>query len=92
MPAPKKSFKEDINPAMQFISPPSLEAGPEASEAGNPPAGHKANPLYIETKSRRVQLLMQPSLHKKLKDRADSEGTSLNELVHSLLDNALKKR
>lgn len=55
------------------------------------PKGYKANPLYVETKSRRMQLLVQPSLHEALKARAAAEGCSVNELVHTLLEEALKE-
>jgi len=53
------------------------------------PKGYKINPLFIETKSRRLQLLMQPGLHAKLKDRADKEKRSLNDLIHSILEDAV---
>lgn len=48
----------------------------------------KPNPAYIETRSRRVQLLMQPSLHKKLKAMAAENEISFNDLVHNLLEQA----
>jgi len=44
-----------------------------------------------ENKSRRVQLLMQPSLHQKIKARAELEGKSFNGLANILLEEALKK-
>ena len=56
---------------------------------GKPPAGYKLNPLLIETKSRRLQLLLQPSLYRRIKRGADAEGKSVNEFIHSLLDEAL---
>ena len=58
--AQKKSFKN--NPALQFIS----TAAEETEEREQPvarattekaPEGYKPNPLYIETKSKRVQEL-----------------------------------
>ncbi|NCB75204.1 MAG: hypothetical protein EOM51_10750 [Clostridia bacterium] len=77
---------------MKFIS------TPEAAETEEPkrkptstPAGYKPNPLYIETKSRRVQLVMQPSLYTKLKHRADSEGESVNETLHAILEKAFRE-
>ena len=85
-----KSFKasiEPINPALQFISAP---AEPE-ERPDKPPRGFRVNPLYVETKSRRLQLLMQPSLYDKVKRRAAGEGVSVNELVHALLDRALSQ-
>ena len=84
---PRKSFKADladINPAMQFISIP--EEKPDA-----PPPGYKYNPLYVETKSRRLQLLIQPSLHDKVRDKAQQAGVSVNELVHTILEEAMGK-
>lgn len=82
----KKSFKDSISPAMQFISQP-LEESPKAE---TPPEGYKVNPLYIEKKSRRLQLLIQPSLYDKVKARADREGRSLNELIHSILEEEMR--
>lgn len=82
----KKSFKDDINPALRFISQPISSAETASLEKNNsPPQGFKHNPIYVETKSRRLQLLVQPSLHEKLKNRASIEGKSVNDLVHSIL-------
>lgn len=79
----KKSFKDSIgNPAMQFISTPVAEA-PEA------PEGYKVNPLYVETKSKRVQLLVKPSTVEKLRARATAEGRSLNDLINSILEESI---
>lgn len=97
----KKTFKENINPAMNFISQESIdkaEASPSAQEKAvtanhhrpaKAPEGYKFNPLYIETKSERLQLLVQPSLKAKLKDKAKRDGTSVNDLVHNILEEAL---
>lgn len=48
------------------------------------PAGYK--PAYIEVKSKRVQLVFQPSIYKKAKARAAEKGLSLNEYIHRLID------
>lgn len=88
----KKTFKN--NPALQFINTESND--PEESREKinkeatiesekNPPEGFKPNPLYVETKSKRLQLLMQPSLHAKIKKRAKKEKTSVNEYIHNIL-------
>ena len=85
-----KSFKqniESINPAMQFIDVPAPAA--PAAQQSEPPDGYKLNPIFIEKKIRRLQLLIQPSLYKKLKARADAGGQSVNDLVHTILDDAL---
>lgn len=81
----KKTFKEVINPAMQFIS---SASEPEAT----PQEHYKPNPAYIETKSQRVQLLMQPSLNKALTDEALAQGISKNELIHSILKDYIKEK
>lgn len=85
----KKSFTE--NPALRFINPPPVggaesaapSTAPAPPSAAGPPM--KPNPLYVETKSRRLQLLLQPSLHQGLKNKAQAEGRSLNDLIHGIL-------
>lgn len=86
----KKTFKD--NPALQFISTPEEEEIKEVALEIPPktPEGYKLNPLYIETKSRRLQLLMQPSLHAKLKDMAKDKKISVNELIHTVLEEYTK--
>jgi hypothetical protein len=91
--ASKKTFKDSLeNPAELFISKP-VEAPAETKEQETPataPKGYRVNPLYIETKSKRLQLLVQPSLLDKLKGKAKAEGRSVNDLVHSILEEALR--
>ena len=70
---PKKTFTNQINPAMQFIS------QTQEAERNMP-----------ETKSRRLQLLIRPSLHAKLRARAAKEGKSVNELINELLEDSVK--
>jgi hypothetical protein len=96
--ASKKSFRGDMNPVMQFISQPAdgpgecqKDGGAASLPAGKAPKGYKPNPLYVETKSRRVQLLVQPSMHERLKARAAKEGKSVNELANSLLESGLRE-
>lgn len=92
----RKSFKD--NPALQFIS----STEPEETEtrqepelppeaAQKPPKGYKLNPLYVETKSRRLQLVLQPSLYERVKTRAKAEGLSVNEYVSQVLDKATRE-
>lgn len=92
----KKKVLED-SPVMDFISGASIIAeDPEPEKPEEPeseaemeaetiPEGYKKNPLYIEKKTKRVQLIMQPSLYEKLKAAAASEGESLNNYIHELL-------
>ena len=79
--AKKKSFIGE-NPALQFISTAETETQPEEREpmpaqpkpSQKPPKGYKLNPLYVETKSRRLQLVLQPSLYDKVKAGAAAAG------------------
>ena len=92
--AQKKSFKADLNPAMQFISTPAEEtttgAGEGVASTKDAPEGYKVNPLYIEKRSKRLQLLVQPSLYDKVKAQADTEGCSVNDYIHRVLEEALR--
>lgn len=49
------------------------------------PEGYKLDPRYIEKKTKRVQLIMQPSLYSRLKEAAESEGESINNFIHDLI-------
>ena len=85
----KKTFKD--NPALQFISTADTEeTRKETPESLAAPEGYKINPLYIETKSRRLQLVLQPSLYNRVKDGAKQAGLSVNEFVHQILDEATR--
>ena len=72
----KKDFTK--NPALQFIS-----TAPE--EAPKPPVGYKIDPAFIETKSRRVQLLIQPSVFAAVDRIAKRKGISRNEAINEAL-------
>lgn len=107
--ASKKTFTVAVNPAMQFITPPTEAPAPrkqpmakrQPSKASassttkvkttDAPDGYKANPAFVETKSRRLQLLMQPSLHDRIKARAAAEGLSVNEYIHKALEEAVEE-
>jgi len=95
MPNSKKTFKDEFNPALQFISTQTDEETQEIQERESQNISAavpmKRNPLYIETKSKRIQLLIQPSLHSKLKYMAEEKETSLNDLIHTVLENAARK-
>jgi len=85
----KKTFIDKDNPALQFIS---AAAKQEPSEKpGEVPDGYKLNPLYVETKSRRLQLVMQPSLFERVKAGAKASGLSINEYVHQILSEATRE-
>ena len=92
----KKSFT-DANPAMAFIStakdqedfaltqPTKEELDPEPLNKVSNGVPMKKNPEYVETKSKRVQMLMQPSLYNSIKEKAEKEGVSVNEMMHEIL-------
>lgn len=73
----KKSFKGD-NPAMAFInSTPDQPKGTQGTQHT-----YKAQ----EARSKRLNLLLTPSLHEGLTRIARVEGTSLNELINVVLE------
>jgi hypothetical protein len=91
----KKSF---THPAMNFISQESIErvhgGESQAEETGKDSGAHpltasgggyRFNPVFIETKSKRTQLLLQPSVHEAIRQIAEDEGTSFNDYVNTLL-------
>lgn len=96
--------RESNNPTMAFISKESIEeveavdeikepaiVSMQISTSNKPPKGYKLNPLYIETKTKRLQLVIQPSLYEKIKAASKAAGLSLNEYCHRVLDKATEK-
>lgn len=90
----KRDFKQA---AMTFMSQ-TAEAQPEehktitaeetpraTAREAKAPEGYKLNPKYVETKSQRLQLLIQPSTQRALKEQAELKGISVNELANLLL-------
>lgn len=99
--AKKKSFIESAqlqnDPALSFISHESLariegtddsvitvEIDPAPEPEGRFRQGRS------EVKSRRVQLVMQPSLYSRVRDASIRAGLSLNEYCHRALEDAVK--
>ena len=83
----KKTFKDSINPAMSFISQESIDraegetpATAEAKRPGKAPEGYHANPLYIENKSKRLQLLTKPSTAEKLRAK-EGKGLTIDQIT-----------
>ena len=92
--ASKKTFKDSIeNPAELFISKPQEAEAPAPAQetTGKAPDGYHINPLYVENKSRRLQLLMKPSIVDKLKAKAQRENRSVNDIVNTILEEALRE-
>lgn len=86
----KKTFINKDNPVMNFISQPSIDAVDGKKPAGNrkAPEGYKLNPEFIETRSKRVQILIQPSLHREAKRASEELGISLNDFIHRAIEEA----
>ena len=84
--------EETVTPAVKEPTEPVKEKVDiaAASRAEAVPEGFKPNPLYIEKKTRRLQMLMQPSLHAKVKEAADEAGLSVNDYIHRVLEEKLK--
>ena len=89
----KKDFRQIANPALQFISNQTGEAEPMTApeRPAAAPDGYKANPLYIETRSRRAQIMLQPSIYNRAKAAADQQGISFNEFVNNAIENELNR-
>lgn len=74
-----------------------LKAAIELAETPIPereefPIRYKVIPLLMENKSKRVQLLLQPSVHEAIRLLAVNEGISFNDYVNTLLrDHAERK-
>lgn len=85
----KKKFNKTT--ALNFISPESVEKVDGHKEPEKIPEGYKRNPEYIELRNKRVQILLQPSIHKALKKKAKAAGTSVNEIINTALKEYLEK-
>lgn len=90
-----KDFKLN-NPAERFITAPIQNTPTPAEQEHKAPAkveqvpeGYKINPMYIETKSKRVAVLMKPSTHTGLVKMAQEQGRSVNDLINEILEGAI---
>ena len=93
--AAKKTFKNAENPALQFISTPDVEAEKReitTDESGAAPSLRGFTPKLDkpETKSRRLQLLIKPSVYSAVKQIADASGLSVNEIINQILEDATR--
>ena len=103
----KMQQKAAVNPTLQFITPPDQEeAIPQTAEQSRSrrkaaavpgsdrkaPQARRAQPQFDEEiKSRRLQLLLTPSLYEAIKAKAIEERVSVNELINILLKDAIVK-
>lgn len=65
------------------------EAPAADQSAAKAPEGYKVNPMYIETRSKRLQVVLQPSLYEKVKAAADAQGVKVNSYIHAVLEKAV---
>lgn len=90
----KKTFKANLeeveNPALQFIS--NILNGEEIGKKQNENVVSEGFKIVPESKSKRLQLLLQPSLYTRIKDKAKKEKTSVNETIHNILNEALREK
>lgn len=62
------------------------------TEQAAAPAGYKLNPAYVEKRTRRVQLVFQPSLYEKAEAHYKALGyRSFNDYINSILEAELNK-
>lgn len=95
---PKKPFTPAVNPAALFINVPEETPDPAPkAEASAPiskqeiPEGFKIDYRYAEKRSRHVQILLRPSLYDKIKKTAMTEGRSVNDVIHEMLEKAAER-
>ncbi len=84
------------SPALSFLSSAEQDPQEREREAAAPqntdkaPEGMRLNPAYIEKyiekRTRRVQIVLQPSLYDKAKERAAALDKSFNDYIHELIE------
>lgn len=81
-----KTFK---NAAMNFISAEEPTTTPRADDPAGAqiPKGYK---LVKESKSARTQILLRPATKEALREAAEEQGISLNELINTVLDSYIE--
>lgn len=50
------------------------------------------NPQYIEKKTRRVQLVLRPSVYERIKTAAEEADTSANDYIDAAMDTLLRQK
>lgn len=80
-----KTFVKEINPAIQFISSAQEDIELDESTLKAQPLAPRKKKL-VERKTKRVQLVLKPSVYAKLKAEADEAGMSINELITELIE------
>lgn len=94
----KKSFKDEINPANFFITPEDAPE-PEAADEAQIPLevlverwhNRKRNRPTVEPRSRRVNVLLRPSLYDQAKQIAEAQGESVNSFIHAAVEERVRR-
>ena len=83
----RKSIIDRGDPALQFISSAAEQQdnSEKAIRQTDESPRFKPAPGMIEVKSKRFQIVLQPSLYEAAKAEAEREGKSLNEFIHIAL-------
>lgn len=84
---PTKEALEEKHEVEAAPAKPKTKRNPKPNSKGVKAVPMKTNYAVVETKSKRVQMLMQPSLYNSIKERAEKEGVSVNEMMHEILKN-----
>lgn len=83
------------SPALNFLTATEPEQPAEIQSGDKAPEGMKLNPAYIEKyiekRTRRVQIVLQPSLYEKAKAKAEALDKSFNDYIHELLERDVNK-
>ena len=93
----KKPVIDMTNPAMSFMSSIGTEPDNQVTASGTTvsdiqiPEGYKLVPI-TEARTRRVQLVMQPSLYDWAKKTASDENLTFNDYIHKLLERERKEK
>lgn len=95
-------FNKRDYPAMNFISKESIEAVDGKQPKQDSPTEAPEEPrnvdykrdkvVYIEKKTERLQLLLQPSIKEALQKEAKKKHTSVNELINGILREHFNKQ
>ena len=104
--AKRPDFKQKAatDPLLQFISAPREQgtateqtaaehtaADAEPTTTTEPPEGYKVNPLFVEKKTKRAQIVLKPSLYDKAKEASQAAGLSFNDYVCKAIEAYLNR-
>jgi hypothetical protein len=81
----EESGAKKKTPAKKTAAPAPKKTTAPKKAPGTPPPGYKVNPQFIEKKSQRLNLLIQPSALNRLKKMAKKNKTSVNETINQLI-------